>query len=106
MGEMLDNPVGEAQARLSAPGAEANAATIDDLLAKYTLNEAVQLALRLLSAASFTELKAGLPDLEAKLGKVKDVNAIMMKVISMLDPDVERLVKALQALDGPAAEEK
>merc|ERR1719189_805158 len=98
----------EVELRLEKNKTAVGAAAIEQFKQEHDLNDEVHLGLKLLAPPHLDELLAGEEDIKLKITTVPDRNQLIMSLISMLDPEVERLVKGLSALEGEdeAAPEK
>mmetsp|Transcript_78964 Transcript_78964/g.218533 ORF Transcript_78964/g.218533 Transcript_78964/m.218533 type:complete len:786 (+) Transcript_78964:93-2450(+) len=91
--------VAEAQRRLAASKTATSVAAIEKFAQDHTLSDEVQLALRMLQPSHLEELLAGEEDLTRKFAEVPDRDQLMMSLVAMLDPEVEKLVSRLQEID-------
>jgi len=90
----------EVELRLEKNKTAVGATAIEQFKQDHDLNDEVHLGLKLLTPPHLDELLAGEEDIKQKIATVPDRNQLIMSLISMLDPEVERLVKGLSALEG------
>lgn len=74
--------------------------TLSALCRDFELGDEVELALRMLSPASVTEFIAALTDVRRKLFEVDDGPAVIMGLISDLEPEVSDLMARLREVES------
>lgn len=98
------NLVAEAEARLKVAKSPQQLEAIRGFRQRNALGDEVELALRMLQPANLLRFLQGVQGLQVQLGAARDKAALVMSRLSLLDPEVESLVRSLQHLDKATEE--